>query len=74
MGRSLSSKENDFGGKVFLKVLDTLGDKVPTKCFTEVYDLILKSVKSESDIKALSPEQIKKVFRERYPIRAEIFL
>lgn len=74
MGRSISSKENDFGGKVFLKVLDTLGDKVPTKCFTEVYDLILKSVKSESDIKALSPEQIKKVFRERFPIRAEVFL
>lgn len=74
MGRSISSKENDFGGKVFLKVFDTLGNKVPTKCFTEVYDLILKSVKSESDIKTLSPEQIKKVFRERYPIQAEIFL
>lgn len=74
MGRSLSLQENNLGGKVFLKVLDTLGDKVPTKCFTEVYDLILKSVKSESDIKALSPEQIKKVFRERFPIRAEVFL
>lgn len=74
MGRSLSSNETYLGGKVFLKVLDTLGDKVPTKCFTEVYDLILKSVKSESDIKALSPEQIKKVFRERFPIRAEVFL
>lgn len=74
MGRSISSNENQLGGKVFLKVLDALGDKVPSKCFNEVYDLILKGVKSESEIKTLSPEKIKKVFRERYPIRAEIFL
>lgn len=74
MGRSVSSQENQLGGKVFLKVFDTLGEKVPLKCFNEVYDLILKSVKSESDIKTLSPEQIKKVFRERFPIRAEVFL
>lgn len=74
MGSSLSSNETRLGGKVFLKVLDTLGDRVPPKCFNEVYDLILKGVKSESDIKTLSPEQIKKVFRERYPIQAEIFL
>lgn len=74
MGRSVNSVENQLGGKVFLKVFDTLGEKVPLKCFNEVYDLILKDVKSESDIKALSPEQIKKVFRERFPIRAEVFL
>lgn len=74
MGKSITSNENQLGGKVFLKVLDTLGDKVPLKCFNEVYDLILKDVKSESEIKTLSPEKIKKVFRERYPIRAEIFL
>lgn len=74
MGKSLSSNETHLGGKVFLKVFDALGEKVPLKCFNEVYDLILKGVKSEDDIKTLSPEQIKKVFRERFPIQAEVFL
>lgn len=74
MGRSVSSVENIFGGKVFLKVLDALGNKVPVKCFEEVYNLILEGVKSEGDIKTLTPGQIRKVFKEKYPIRGEIFL
>ena len=74
MGRSVSSVENTLGGKVFLKILDALGNRVPEKCFEEVYNLILKGVKSEDDIKTLTPEQIRKVFKEKYPIRGEIFL